>query len=155
MKKALALAASLLTTPVVASDKCDIVTQDHRWSIFTITQVADTANHKYCISFFTADPRVKDIEIQALNAGKSTFGKQACIDIKATDSQEIVPFIYPSDGTTALPLPPLGYDQALASYNALSQGCIAGQIRPMSNDETLNIPKRGFASRIYVTDWHL
>lgn len=144
-----ALVASLVTTPV-AANKCDVVTQDHPWQVFTVTEVADTLTNKYCISFLSLDPRVKGVDIQVINNGKSTYDKQGCIDMKGSAKQILTPFVY-ATGRPAMPLQPLGLDQAKFAYDAMSQGCVAGQIK---GDTIRFEPKTpGFQGRIYVTDW--
>lgn len=123
----LALAASLVFNHASAQEKalCSEVTQDMPWKVFVVHQKADTVKEKFCLSFTSDDPRVKDIAIKVTDGnGVSTASEENCLDIKGAASQILTPIVTFVDNDTR-ELQPLGMAQATEVYTEMSQACIA------------------------------
>lgn len=137
----LALAAALVVTPAVAQEKsCDVIKEAHEWSIFTITETADTLKKQFCMSFASTDERVEGVAIKTgAGTGLSVISQEGCMDMAGSENQIITPIVSAKD-KRIVELPPLGFSQAKDEYTAMSQICIEERVHPKGDKVNFKVP---------------
>lgn len=113
-RTSIALAASLMFTPAMAASKCDDIKEPHDYKNMTVHEEADVPNHKFCISFTTDDPQIKEVE--------PTPVKPGCIDVEGDKTQGVTPVIISTIGIAYI-METLGFEQAKDEFNSLVEIC--------------------------------
>ena len=131
MKRAIVLAASLLTTPVSAQD-CETVHLDIPYLGVVIHQTANTKNHSFCVGFSPNDARVDSIS--------PSQEKPTCVDVNGDPEQAIVPLLYlKSGGVVAMEV--MQTPEAKRIYDMMVDACNRPEGVPASFIGAKIVPK--------------